>query len=252
MDVKKNSIAFYTCIFGNYDLVKSINSSLLKKFNFFLITNLSIKSKNWNIIKVDDSRLSNFYLSRFYKFFIHNKIKKYKFSVYFDGNIIIEKDFLLLLKKFISSKKDIGLFKHSSRSNVYEEINTNLKEKKNNSFDIKRLLNFYRKNKYLSINDLTENCIIIRFNNSKKMTLAMNIWWKLLRLYGKRDQILLPYVIWKTKITKFVFDINLRDTKYVTILPHYSGSILKRSRIFLYAKFYKLFKMFNFLKKISR
>ena len=237
MDVKKNSIAFYTCIFGNYDLVKSINANLLKKFNFFLITNLNIKSKNWNIIKVNDNRFSNFYLSRFYKFFIHNKIKKYKFSVYFDGNIIIEKDFLLLLKKFISSKKDIGLFKHSSRSN---------------SFDIKRLLNFYRKNKYLSINDLTENCIIIRFNNSKKMTLAMNIWWKLLRLYGKRDQILLPYVIWKTKITKFVFDINLRDTKYVTILPHYSGSILKRSRILLYAKFYKLFKMFNFLKKISR
>lgn len=252
MDVKKNSIAFYTCIFGNYDLVKSINTNLLKKFNFFLITNLNIKSKNWNIIKVNDNRFSNFYLSRFYKFFIHNKIKKYKFSVYFDGNIIIEKDFLLLLKKFISSKKDIGLFKHSSRSNVYEEINTNLKEKKNNSFDIKRLLNFYRKNKYLSINDLTENCIIIRFNNSKKMTLAMNIWWKLLRLYGKRDQILLPYVIWKTQITKFVFDINLRNTKYVTILPHYSGSILKRSRILLYSKFYKLFKMFNFLKKNSR
>ena len=249
MNFRKNKIVFYTCLFGNYDLVKNVNIKLLKKFNFFLITNLNIKSKNWNIIKINDNKLNNFFLSRFYKFFLHHKLKKYKYSVYFDGNIVLEKDFLFLLKKFISSKKDIGLFKHSSRSSVYEEINANLKEKKNNSHDVKKLLNFYRKNKYSSVNDLTENCIIFRMNNSKKILLAMNMWWKLIRLYGKRDQILLPYVIWKTKISKLIFDINLRDTKFVTMFPHYSGSTLKRSRIFLYTKSLALFKILNFTKK---
>jgi hypothetical protein len=248
MDFKKKSIVFYTCIFGNYDLVKNINIKLLKKFNFFLITNLNIKSKNWNILKVNNDRLNNFFLSRFYKFFLHNKLKKYKYSVYFDGNIVLEKDFLFLLKKFINSKKDIGLFKHSSRSSVYEEISANLKEKKNNSNDIKKLLNFYRKNKYSSVNDLTENCIIFRMNNSKKILLAMSLWWKLLGLYGKRDQILLPYVIWKTRISKLIFDINLRDTSYVTFFPHYSGGILKRTRVLLYTKsltLFKILKLFN-------
>jgi hypothetical protein len=250
MDLKQNSTVFYTCVFGNYDLVRNINIKLSKKFNFFLITNLNIKSKNWNILKVNNNRLNNFFLSRFYKFFLHDKLKKYKYSVYFDGNIVLEKDFLFLLKKFISSKKDIGLFKHSSRSSVYQEISVNLKEKKNNSHNVKKLLNFYRKNKYSSVNDLTENCIIFRMNNSKKISLAMNLWWKLLGLYGKRDQILLPYVIWKTKISKLIFDINLRDTVYVTMFPHYSGSILKRTKVFLYTKSLTLFKILNFFKKI--
>ena len=250
MNLSKDNVVFYSCLFGDYDLVNHINLKFLKKFDFFLVTNLNIKSKNWNIVKVKSKNLNNFYLSRFYKFFFYNKLKKYKYSVYFDGNVILKKNFLSLLKKFISSKKDIGLFRHSARSNVYQEINVTLKEKKNSHLEVIRLLNFYKKKKYSSKNDLTENCIILRRNKSKKLFLVMKIWWKLLKLYGKRDQILLPYVIWRTKISKLIFNINLRDARYVNIIPHNSGNIINRFKILLYIKFHFLFSILNFFKKI--
>jgi hypothetical protein len=252
MNLSKKSVAFYSCIFGNYDIVNKINIQLLKKFDFFLITNLDIKSRNWNVVKFKKNRLSNFFLSRYYKFFFYYSLKKYKYSVYFDGNIIIEKNFLFLLKKFISSKKNIGLFKHSARSNVYEEINLSLVQKKITYFEMKKLLNFYKKKKYLSNNDLTENCVILRKNNSKKLFLAMKLWWKLLKLYGKRDQILLPYVIWRTKISKLIFNVNLRDANYVNIFPHNEKNVLKQYKILLYSKFPSFFKKLNALRSFFK
>ena len=241
-------VAFYTCLFGKYDFISSPNKELIKKFNFYIITNQNYANfKNWKKIYVNNKNYSNFLLSRYYKFFFHHKIKNYNYSVYFDANVQLKNNFSRLLNKFINSNKEIGLFRHSSRNNIYHEIEANLANKNIKNIDKEKILKFYKKNKYNSFNDLSENCVVLRKHNSKKLFKTMKCWWRLLRFFIKRDQISLPYVLWKYKIPKMFFNINLRKkNKYLFIVPHYRFNIIQNFKTYLYINYNFIFKILNY------
>jgi hypothetical protein len=244
-------IVFYTCLFGRYDFIGTPNEELVKKFNFYIITNQKeVNFKNWKKIYINKKNYNNFLLSRYYKFFFHHKIKKYNYSVYFDANVHLKNNFSKLLNKFINSDKDIGLFKHSIRNNVYQEIDTNLANNKIQKVDKDKILKFYKKNKYYSFNDLSENCVILRKHNSKKLFKTMTCWWRLLRFFIKRDQISLPYALWKYKVSKIVFNVNLRKkNRYLYIFPHYRFNIIQNFKTYLYVNFNSLYEILNYFKE---
>ena len=244
-------IVFYTCLFGRYDFIGTPNEELVKKFNFYIITNQKeVNFKNWKKIYINKKNYNNFLLSRYYKFFFHPKIKKYNYSVYFDANVHLKNNFFELLNKFINSNKDIGLFKHSIRNNVYQEIDINLANNKIKKIDKDKILKFYKKNKYYSFNDLSENCVILRKHNSKKLFKTMTCWWRLLRFFIKRDQISLPYTLWKYKVSKIVFNVNLRKkNSYLYIFPHYRFNIIQNFKTYLYVNFNCLYKILNYFKE---
>jgi hypothetical protein len=249
--ILSRKIAFYTCLFGRYDFISKPNKELIKKFNFYIITNQKdFNRKNWNKIYVNKKNYNNFLLSRYYKFFFHQKIKRYEYSVYLDGNVLLKNNFIELLNKFINSNKEIGLFKHSSRKNVYQELDANLANNKIEKNDKEKILKFFKKNKYYSLNDLSENCVILRKHNSKKLFKTMTCWWRLLRFFIKRDQISLPYALWKYKMSKIVFNINLRKkNKYLFIVPHYRFNIIQNLKTYLYVNFNLIFKILNYFKE---
>jgi hypothetical protein len=249
--ILNTKIVFYTCLFGRYDFISKPNKELVKKFNFYIITNQNcINLKNWKKIYVNNKNLSNFLLSRYYKFFFHQKIKKYDYSVYLDANVHLKNNFIEILNKFINSNKEIGLFKHSSRKNIYQELNSNLENKNIKNIDKEKILKFYKKNKYNSFNDLSENCVILRKHNAKKLFKTMRCWWRLLRFYIKRDQISLPYALWKYKISKIVFNVDLRkQNKYLFIVPHYRFNIIQNFKTYLYVNYNFIFKILNYFKE---
>ena len=47
---------------------------------------------------------------------------------------------------------------------------------------------------------LLENKVIIRDHSRSNVKAAMDLWWNELRLYVKRDQLSLPYVLWKHQL----------------------------------------------------
>ena len=119
--ILNKKVAFYTCLFGKYDFISSPNKELIKKFSFYIITNQNYaKFKNWKKIYVNNKNSSNFLLSRYYKFFFHQKIKKYNYSVYFDANVQLKKNFSELLNKFIINKT--GNYDFKLEINEYIEL----------------------------------------------------------------------------------------------------------------------------------
>lgn len=241
-------VAFYTCLFGRYDFISKPNKKLMKRFNFYIITNQNCKSfEKWKKIYINNKNLNNFLLSRYYKFFFHKKIKKYDYSVYFDANVHLKNSFIDLLNKFINTNKEIGLFKHSSRKNIYQELEVNLEKKNIKNTDKERILKFFKKKKYNSFNDLTENCIILRKHQSKMLLKTMKCCWGLIKLFIKRDQLCLPYALWKYKLSKIYFNINLRkNNRYLFIVPHYRSNIVNNFKTYLYINFNFIFKILNF------
>ena len=248
--IKSNKIAFYTCLFNKYDCLNELDQKLKNKFNFFVITDeYEKKLKCWNIIKVKKKNLSPFLFSRFFKMF-PNKIsvlKNYKYLIYFDANIEIKYPILKLVNRFIKSKRCLALFKHPERNNIYQEGKKNISLKNIESKDFQKQLNFYDKQKYNSKNDLSENCIIFRKHNDKKLLNTMKIWWNITRKFCKRDQLSLPYARWKTKIKVLTFSINLRKkNSYAHIYPHSNNSTIRTCKVI----FLKMEKNNFFLQKL--
>jgi hypothetical protein len=237
----KKRIAFYTCLINDYDYLFEPDKDLREFYDFYLLTNNKYyKSKFWNIIYVK-KKYNNVYTNRYYKILLHKKILRYEYSVYFDSNIIIKSSIYLLIKNFIKSKKLIGLFKHSSRNNVNEEIQENYLLKKITKKSRSSIINFYKKKKYFSNNDLTENGIIFRNHQNIRLKSLMSLWWKTSRKFFARDQIILPYCLWIKKVTPKIFNVNIwRERIYFLIIPHKKKIFYHKSliRLLIFIKEY--------------
>lgn len=195
---KINKYAVYTVITGKtkiYDKIHPQNMNFKENnIDYYLFTdNKSIKSGFFKVIYVK-SNLSSKLLSRDIKINIHKYLPNYEKTLYIDGNVkIIHKLFPL----FIEMESDIETYK--LKRNIIEEMN------------------WIEKNKYCSKKVLNEK--LIKYENDGFNTKKTKI------LYGKiilrkniiqikkfnelwfneykdilRDQLSLPYCIWKLKI----------------------------------------------------
>src|ERR1039458_2191274 len=74
---------------------------------------------------------------------------------------------------------------------------------------------------------MTENGIILRKHSDHKVITLMESWWEEYCNGGRRDQLSLPYLIWKKNIGVALMEETARNNnKYFRITPH---SSLRRS-----------------------
>ena len=100
---------------------------------------------------------------------------------------------------------DIGLFKHNQRSCLYQEANI-LKELNYDHIDlIDNQIAYYRGLGYPENNGLYELPVSVRKNTEKIQRLNL-LWWEIICKYSSRDQLSMPFCLWKLGIKPFVFD----------------------------------------------
>lgn len=196
-------IAVYTSIYGNYDLPKE-PAYISKQCDYYIITDQDIpESSIWKEINYHDDQfddLNNMQKNRYVKLHPHNFFSGYQYSLYIDGNIRIMADVLPMVHNM--GKAFIALHNHPLRDCIYKECkifkySSRLKPYyKDTSFQTGQ----YRKEGYPSNNGLYENTIIIRKHNEQKCIQLMDFWWRQLNQYSFRDQISLPYSIWKIQL----------------------------------------------------
>lgn len=221
-----DNFVVYTCIFGNYDIPQE---PVIKPNNcdFFLIGDVSVpKTSNW--IKYDFKNtqdqlkgLTNSEKNRFCKMFPHILFPNYSKSVYIDGNIKVITD----LTEFVNIKNRYGLLFHwhKARSCVYEEAKACKILKKASKKSINDYITVLKKEKFPRNYGMVECNVIIRDHTNTIMKNIMENWWEQYRKYVKRDQLSLPYVLWKYKIP--IEDVALlgKDVSQnwaIRIMPH--------------------------------
>lgn len=154
-----------------------------------------------------------------FNFFGH----KYDYSIYIDGNIAIRGDIRNFLFG-INKKTGLALHRHRSRDSVYNEIKACKILKKGNLKKLKEQNLYYKRDGFPANFGLYEcNVIAIDLHN-KNAKKIMDAWWKeFLRSESMRDQIALPYAVWKLGY-KFDDIGSLGDNVYrnplVKILDH--------------------------------
>lgn len=196
-------IVIYTCITGGYD--KLLEPYYLdKKCDYIVVTDSNINSKIYKMREIPEkvkNLQNNILINRYIKFHPHELFKEeYDYAIYIDGNI----QPLSNLSAFVNEINEdfgISIHKHSIRDCIYDEALMLKVRKKGNYKYIKKQMKRYRKEGFPKKFGMVEAAIIVTDLKSDDSNKILKEWWQeFLESKSMRDQLALPYVLWKNKI----------------------------------------------------
>ena len=223
-------IAVYTSITGGYDDLKDpfyVDDNL--DYYAFTDEHTHVHSSVWKEIKIIGcpENLSNAQKNRYVKLnaddFLKLTGRDYDYSIYIDGTIRITCDIKPLVYSLHDSGKSLALHMHSVRDCVYMEAVALFIFGILNYDDVKKQMDVYKSEGFPENFGLFENPVMIRKSHDSELNSIMLDWWAQLNKYTVRDQLSLPYVLWKHGLDKsYVFSLgnNFNKNFYFVKYPH--------------------------------
>lgn len=197
-----DKIAVYTCIFGKYD---KICEPVYQPNNvdYYIITDQEVDSNSkwkkidWN--KYVDDSMTKAEMNRFFKMKPNVLFgNEYKYSLYIDGNVRVISDVTPLIKRI--GKLGMAFHYHRQRMCVFDEIEAALILKRAEEISAHKYEKYLKENGMPADYGLLECNVIAREHNNPFCIEIMEQWWHQFRAHFKRDQVSLPYVLYKNNI----------------------------------------------------
>ncbi len=218
-----HKIIIYSAVVLDYDMVFKPNFST-KSIECILFSDSPASIRGWKTLPIDRSvAKSSSLINRWYKIFPHKVFPDADISIYIDGNIRILSDLDILIDEFINSNAALGVFSHMERTTIFEEAEACRalgKFDENDKKAINNQLKVYTKFGFPKTQLLTDNGIIFRRHGHPKLAEAMELWWTHLNQFTKRDQISLPFVVWKYDLPVKVWNWSFRAGGNAYFLPY--------------------------------
>ncbi len=197
-------VLIYTAIFNKYDCLQDVKE--FKNYaNFYCVTDSPeyYENRGWNVFKMpvikNHPKLSN----RVEKInaFIYSE-GYYDITVYIDGNKWITNIDILLehCTKLYKSNKNLYLPKHWGRNKVREECDEVVRLGLDNPKVVNKQYQNYIKEGFKD--DLGLFCASVQIRKDKYLNEFFKIWLNEVIHNSIRDQISLPYALWKSKAFK--------------------------------------------------
>lgn len=193
-------IAVYTCIVGRYDqLIEPVYAE--PGVDYLIYTDQPVPEESvWRKVDITtDSQydvLSPMMLNRRIKILQNPVLKQYDYTVYVDGNIEVVGAISPLVEAMAG--KGLGLHWHMRRDCIYDEVVAVKYLKRLNDARIDCQIAEYRQVGFPEHFGLYENSIIVRDNRDAAVDVLMQTWWTEMQRYPIRDQLSLPYILWKS------------------------------------------------------
>ena len=218
-------ITVYTCITDQYDQL--LKQPSFKDVNYvcFCDVDREIKKDGWNLKplisppSLTDSSLIN----RYHKLLCYNFNNTSKFSIYIDGNVLLQENPNNFTSQFEENNLIIGAFRHELRKDVSSEIDACLASNMFNDAEIKELQRFYNEtilDGFNNDNGLSANYILVRRQQNTLLNKAMQDWWLIVKNRVKRDQLSLQFVLWKNLIPWIELNGFIIPKKFFSRFPH--------------------------------
>jgi hypothetical protein len=217
----------YTCVTSGYDRRWSAIGKQKGIDHFVAFTDdLSCSRRGWQVngLMSPPSVKRLDLVNRYHKLFPLRLLKDTELSIYIDGNIELIRDLRPLVDQFLDSGKVLGCFKHPQRSNIQEEMEACLLLDKFKGVDKRKsreqVAVYLGEGFPLEIPLQAATVLFRRHDEPRQLSDAMTLWWKQLLDYTARDQISLPYVLWKTELPFISFDLNIFSNEFFVRHPH--------------------------------
>lgn len=213
------SLVVYTGVFGSYDELKDplvVDPGV----HYICYTDQdNIESSVWEIRKVKENKLPADILTRKIKLLPHEYLNEFKTSIWIDASFQITRSLIELINKY-QYQSDILLFPHFDRICIYDEAAACMLLHKENKEKIIRQVMEYYKQGYPINNGLYCGGFIVRNHNVSKIKKTMEAWYKQVKEYSCRDQISLPYVLFRESVPVDLFDMNIYDNEWIRYCKH--------------------------------
>jgi hypothetical protein len=196
-------LAIYTAITGGYDSVKE---HVNLPGDLFIFTDREVRSDKYYVLPCLNLFKSNNRNAKIHKVLAHVYFPEYEYTLWIDGNVRIKKDISSLINRL--KNHDISLFKHSERTCAYKEAKVCSHYILDKPPIISKQVERYKKEQFPEQYGLWCGGIIFRSNRMHNLN---EFWWKEICAGSKRDQISLPYALWKNNITANNIDGNMID-----------------------------------------
>lgn len=195
----KPKIVIYTANVGGYDTLK-LPEKLDPRFDYVLFTDVPVLETGVFQIKPityfsDDATRT----ARFVKTHPHTLLADYDIAIWIDSSILILGDIYPLVDAFIKSKMGVGAIPHPSRKNIYEEAESCILRSKDGADIIQKQINYYQSIGF-GHDDLIESGLMMFNLQKKKVHDFLNLWWKEIDTFSKRDQLSLNFALAENKI----------------------------------------------------
>jgi len=232
-----SKIVVYTAIFNNYDWLKE-PVIVPENIDFICYTDSdSLKSRHWKIVKVDLGGKSPSLMNREIKLlYPYTEFRQYDYSLYVDGSMMIKGDVSEFLNKYISKDPVLMNFKHPNKDCLYTEIDYCIERKRGNVEKLKEQRGLYDKDGMPTHYGLSDNKILLRNNHSEEGEKIMKEWFYHVINYSGRDQVCLPYVLYKHQRKYDYFEENIEKNEYFETWPH--------NNVEWYIRYWRYFKWF--------
>jgi hypothetical protein len=217
----------YTSVFGKYDDIFEQQLPSGWDWKYF-------NEKNSLPIYTSNNRNA-----KRYKILPHRYLEDYEYSIYIDGNFLVNGNIDKLIERYLSDA-NVALFDHTQtpldpRGCIYEEANMILQlgEKnmkltpergmlnwKDNPNIVKNQVEKYNDDGYPQNNGLIFGGIILRRHNKQDCIDTMENWWTEIKHNSRRDQLSFNYVAWKQNLKFNYIDGDIRNNEFFSITKH--------------------------------
>lgn len=189
----------YTCITGGYETLNQ-DTKKVKGVDLLCFTDsATITSNIWQVEHIrlldrSDPSRSQRYLKCCPH--LHPLLNQYDITIYIDNTVTINGRIEPLLRSFLASKADIGLFEHTYRSTLYEELEV-IRHRRIDSDDItaKMIALASSVDSRLLVERPFWGGFIIRNMKSCSTKIFGASWFSMVLLGSKRDQLSLQAAI---------------------------------------------------------
>lgn len=198
-DDRKNRIAVYTCIVDNYDEIME-PEYLEDNCDYYLISDFrpnDLKVYKWLNIKeyLPDIDMNNSRKNRYCKINAHKIFPQYKYSLYIDGNVKIIGSIANYIN--VLGRARIAIHSHPYQDCIFEEALRVITVGYDKELTIRKQLEEYWQEGMPRNYGLYECRILVREHNYPMCVLIMEKWWNEVLYKSFRDQLSLPYILWK-------------------------------------------------------
>lgn len=223
-ELNSSRIAVYSCITGDYDdywmpffFPPNVDYYLFSdKENLDPLDCVSVREIPDNL-----RTMSNSMINRYIKMHPHEFFCEYDYSIYLDGTVQVISDIRQWIVPASHSKTGIAMHLHSSRNCIYDEAEVCIKLGKGNKKGIRELINKYKRYGMPRHYGMLEATAIVTDLKATISKTILNEWYaEFCNNNSGRDQLSLPYILWKNGLS--VSDVgllghNIKDSSIINV-----------------------------------
>jgi hypothetical protein len=195
--VAPDDLLVYTCITGGYDDLQPV-ASPEPGVAYVCVTDAPIADpRGWRVLRLPQSFDSPVLANRFAKMHPHLLFPEYRRSIYIDGNVQLKSGVKAFADEALREHA-MALFAHPFRDCIYAEATECAAIGHDWLWRFARHMRHYRAEGMPQHWGLYECNILVREHADPEVVRLMELWWDELRQGPWRDQLSLPYLLWKT------------------------------------------------------